>query len=217
MKSLRYFVVVLLSFSAEPITYGQAGFPALNSFYATGRDSINEQALNINFSIPIRDKGEINLPIHYSLVWNSTMYYIPALIPPDYSQEWRMVNNAGWNSDGTQTVGELSSSYSYSGNCLTYWFAFSDLHGTGHQFSPLTIGLTSYGCATSGSPGTSDGSGFVLSLTYVPGRPEAPTVNSLKDKDGNSIVVPLNDSSGWASASITDPNGNAVTVDYSRG
>ena len=203
MKKISLFVfVALLPFGV----HAQTGVAPFGSYSSTPFDTINNQNLNIYFTIPIVSSAGRGLPLTLSLNYNSQIWqpfstWTPAtdaLGNPTWG--WQKDFPAGgivqFESDTSEPIkcepgGQFYTVTYYSG------FSFTDVLGTGHGFPinfrqsqcPAQNGGTKTGYA-------SDASGIYMDATN-------PNNITVKTKNG---AIPIN-----GNGSSTDVNGNFVT------
>jgi len=204
MKRLLLAAAFLLSPSLLQAQNTGPGLPPFGSFTQGGFDTVNNQDLNVFFSIPLASSAGRGMPSSVSLSYNSLAYHI-------YQNAWFPVADAsgypswGWVKDlprgyVTRTAQTTAT------KCGTKWgtqttysnYAFVDPLGTIHPVPSINI---VYFCNTdwdgtfAGS--ASDHSGYNLDTSASP--PNA----KVTAPGGQQVINPLN--------TMADTNGNYIT------
>jgi RHS repeat-associated protein len=203
---------VTLSSQAQVAT----GTYANGTFDNNGFDSINVGNLNVHFSVPVLNKAGRGLPLSYSLVYDSSIYYP---VTTATSLAWNLVADAGWAGDSQKIGGYVTHSTStfdstiglpphqYTCDATTYnnW-VWVDPTRISHSFSAATTHETGSRCDGSvptASEMASDGSGYTLSLTnYTTAIITSPT---------GAVISPSTSKLG--AATQYDANGNYISTD----
>jgi RHS repeat-associated protein len=201
MKTIMLAVAFLISTSSLQAQNTGTGFPSFGSFTSGGFDTINNQNLNANFSIPLVSSAGRGMPLNLALTYNSLVYqnyqntWLPA--PPYGQWGWFMPSGTGYVSYTTLTT---------STKCGTQWgtqtryynYTFTDILGTVHPVPSISI---VYFCNSSWSgvfTGTAtDNSGYYLDASTS--HPYA----KVTSPNGAQALNPLN--------TIADTNGNYIT------
>jgi len=209
--------LVLLSASTTSAQV-TTGTPPFGSF-SGGPDTVNNESLNIHLDIPVIHKAGRGVNFDYDLTYDSSVYY-PVI--HGSSKSWQNVTNWGWSSQsafGTGLSGYItyfySSTYCYDsqghpdGNTTIYTnFEYIDSWATIHYF-PGEIIQESGGCGSlyqDPFPITAaDDSGLIMENLNGP----------ITTKGGASISPPVNPTGGNFSSTITDRNGNQMSVNSS--
>ena len=187
------------------------GTPPFGSFGGGPFDTINLGDLNAHFSIPILNKSGRGLAFTYSLAYDSSVW-TPAIVSG--GRGWQPVANWGWQGATNIVLGfivytESTTTCSGGGNDVTWSsFAYIDGIGVAHAFPGSAVELTGT-CGTQSPTLTSsatDGSGYTLNFTL--------TSATITTRSGKVINPPSSGSSSGA-GSMTDANGNQITVNSS--
>jgi RHS repeat-associated protein len=211
-KAIPAFVLLLSTSSV--LGQVQAGTYPYGTFDNNGFDIVNVGNLNVHFSIPVLNKAGRGLPFYYNLSFDNSVWY-PATV--NGSTSWTPVQSFGWSGDTEVTTGYVSTfqtitnrSSDHCTTIITGGFVYTDPFGVQHPFGGGTIHQINYG-GTCTEPSTSsftsiaeDGSGYTISVTDY-------AAVSISSASGKQISPPVNIGSG--SASVTDSNGNQVSVD----
>jgi RHS repeat-associated protein len=187
------------------------GTPPFGSFGGGQFDTINLGDLNVHFSVPVLNKAGRGPAFTYNLAYDSSVW-TPAIVSG--GRGWQPVANWGWQGATNIVLGFISynkatTTCSGGGNDVTWSsFAYIDGVGVAHAFPGSAVELTGT-CGTQSPTLTStatDGSGYTLNFTL-----NSATVTS---KSGKVINPPSSGSSSGA-GSVTDANGNQITVNSS--
>lgn len=206
MTHLRHCGIILLAiaFVLPSGVFAQVttGTPPFSSTSGGSFDTVNLANLNVHFEIPIFSRPGRGLPFHYSLTYDSSVWY------PVYSDywSWTSVTNWGWQgesnaltgyitySQGTKKCIEEDGSFYYASS-YTNW-RYYDTSGTLHPFAvAYSDCLDDY---RSHSGLATDGSALRLDGEHITTR------------SGIAISPPVNVTSG--TGSIADPNGNTLSA-----
>jgi hypothetical protein len=211
------------------VAYGQVatGVPPFASLQPSSVDTVNLANLNVTYSFPLLHKAGRGLPFDALLVYNSSVW---APVTSGTSTTWTPTTTSTWGWNFFPSTGAVSFS-TYGGSCIQYpggkyvWtnynnFIYTDALGTKHPFN-ITISdwsLQSIPCGSgappaSGSATANDGSGYTLSVNASLNYPGV-TLGSLRDRSGNSYAAPVG--GVGAAGTVTDPNGNQITVNGSN-
>jgi len=180
----------------------QTGLPPFGSFQSGGFDTINLQNLNVNFAIPIMSSQGRDLPLSYSMFYNTAFWRPGAAWFPTVDQSGNPI--WGWNIPGQLGTITYQTEIITTPGCGSpthyYDFVFTDRFGTGHAFnSTVTTGptLNYYGTNTcsltiSDQGYANDGSGLGMYSTGGVSRVTTPTGisqygSTLTDNNGNYI------------------------------
>jgi len=220
MSPVRYLIsltccaLITLSFS-----YGQVktGTPPFASFAGGPFDIVNLGNVNVHFAVPILNKNGRGMPFTYSLGYDNSVWS-PAVV--NGVRQWQPAFNWGWVAQTAVTTGYISYSKTTQRCDLpppqtgTYsiWsnFVYHDPWGGYHAFDgqletdPLNCDL---GNTLSMSSAAADGSGYTLSAN-TSGQ------DTITTKDGLILKPPLN-ANGSAASTLTDRNGNQISVSAS--
>ena len=234
LSALCSVLVVLFtaSFSRPVDAQVATGTPPFGTFSTPGPDVINLGNLNMFLNIPVLNKAGRGLPLTYNLAYNSSVWYP---VTSGSTKSWTPVQQFGWQ--GLQPAGQAQITYqllTQQESCLTelnnvettytQWtyegFTYVDSSGVNHGFSGAPIvfigkhGISE--CAPAASTSTPitesalDGSGYTI--TIIPS--EGFVTAFVHSNNGSSIVAPIvsNPSASEGTESITDSNGNEITV-----
>ena len=195
--------------SQQPAT----GAPSFGSF-AGGPDTINLANLNTHLSIPIFHRAGRGIPFDYSLTYDS-LIWVPT--PSGSSAAWVPQNELGMAQlHGGAATGWVKWTNLDDTPCTSDFngYIYHDPNGGLHPFKSTVVHVYYYfhgtGCPLSSqhipySGSANDNSGYYLS----PGRYGTTTVLS---RGGVKLVAPVSMLLG--SGSLTDSNGNVLTVNY---
>jgi YD repeat-containing protein len=205
-------VVALPAFAQGPAT----GTPALGSF-GGDPDIINLANLNSHITIPVLHKPGRGNDFIYDLSYDSSIW---SPVTSGGSTSWQPIQNLGWR-------GSLEAGFGYKqrivlaptpcpapnqGNIATNWdWFYKDSKGVRHYFG-TTREVPESGCGSLTTTSltsavATDGSGYSYSAT-------GSTPGALFSSSGQAIQVPVN-GPGPGSATLTDRNGNQITVNSS--
>jgi RHS repeat-associated protein len=218
----RCLSLAILAVLAEGISHAQVatGMPPFGSF-GGGPDVINLANLNSHMTVPVLNKaGRGILPFTYNLSYDSSVWYPVGV---SGSQSWQPVANWGWRGQTEVATGYVSYWRSQRSCRLgtrpdwywVYWniytyTAYNDQFGVSHPFNLVVVDDNStcpgsFNYATDATGTTSDGSGYTMHVSGAWATVYPPS--------GGSIVPPMN--SGTGNATVTDRNGNQITVNGS--
>ena len=217
--SSKYFILAVVLLTGIASGQVASGTPPFGSFGGGPFDTVNLGNLNVHFSIPVLHKAGRGLPFTYDLTYDSSIW-TPA--GNSGSQTWVPVPGWGWNSSVFSVGHIVSTSKVTDGTCTlsngkpartvldAVHFTYIDSRGTSHpivgQWGSYSNSCTGQNQTYGGSGPAQDASGYTLTAL-------GSTVQSLVDRTGKVINAPVNSSSG--TASITDANGNQLTVNSS--
>jgi RHS repeat-associated protein len=219
LRRILLSILVLLVAAHPHLSQGQVatGIYPFGSFDSKGVDTINIGNLNVHLDIPIFHKAGRGIPFSYDLTYDNSVWQ-PSL--SNGSGMWLPVQNFGWTAQTVVMTGFLSySQHSYvcdlplpqHGTYDVYdTWVYHDPFGVSHSFSGH-IEYDPKGCATETtgfSDTATDNSGLSLVVSSSNGNPGAS--QRVVTRNGKSMVVPTAPAS--AGSSITDTNGNQVTV-----
>jgi hypothetical protein len=199
------------------------GFPVFGSFSKTASfDTVNLANLNVAFSIPVVSKAGRGIPFSFNLGYNSSVWQ-PLFLSGSY---WFPATGWGWAGAGSApSLGSFTYQWSQGtcidpGNHTEYYniygpFTYTSPDGTQIQFNNTQIDNEPTTDCTTGDPHpspatgwSSDGSDWSITASLSAG--------------GASAV--FNSPSGWqyipsngANPSITDTNGNQITMGTQNG
>lgn len=214
-NSVRKYLLLglfLLAFTA--INYGQAasGIPPFSDITGSP-DKVNLGNLNVHMDFPIFNKAGRGLPFSFGL-GNDSSLWVPAV--SGSTTFWAPESTFGWVGSGTN-IGTIGYTLITGSGFFEYcFFTYFDGFGTAHVFPGCAAvsGGTDFPLFTT----TQDGSGYTLRADAC-GILQNNTcflVFTLTTVDGSSIIpqnaTPVNGSSGAASGSIIDRNGNQITA-----
>jgi hypothetical protein len=213
--SSKHFALIAIVLSRLASAQVSTGTPPLGSFGGGPMDTVNLGNLNVHFAVPVLHKAGRGMPFTYDLSYDSSIW---TPVTNSGVTQWQPTTNWGWRGATEARTGYMSyqtSTTRDSFGCVTtyYSYTYHDAYGALHPF-PGTAEVQSYFLHGSCigfrfyplSSTASDGSGYSLSV---------PTAGqlALTDRGGRVIAAPLNTTSG--AASLTDANGNQVTVNSS--
>ncbi len=201
---------------AQPAT----GFPPFSSSGGGAFDTVNNANLNVHFQIPIIQKAGRGLPFSYSLAYDSSVWYPNSNVWTPASAGW------GWTASTQAATGYVSYSAvlegcSIPGYGYNFWewrnWQYHDAAGATHNFPGLVISnINTTPCNPSGYPPSSqqvtatDGSGLTLSAAV-----NGTTLTASAITPGGVVIgAPL---APQGNGTVTDTNGNQLTVTYSGG
>ncbi len=181
------------------------GTPPFGSFGGGPFDTVNLANLNTHFAIPVVSKAGRGMPFNYTIVYDSSVWYP---VGTSGSQVWTPVANFGWAGQTQISTGYVTYFASQT-ECFDgqqKWsaptalnFVYHDSFGAIHSFVTGVLG----GCnGTEATVAATDGSGYTIQAGVGLGN--------IFTRAGQTIIPPLNSSSG--SATATDRNGNQITV-----
>jgi len=214
-------IVVLLTSSY--LSFGQVatGTPQFGSFGGGPFDVVNLGNLNVHFAVPILHKAGRGVDFAYDLSYDSSVWYP---VVSNGNTSWQPVLNWGWRGPTettsgyvTFTQGSSSPACFFGGNSFGMQYTqsnwtYHDPIGSTHVFTGTTthyVGSPAYCPADTPLTVTAvDGSGWTLSAVGI-------TVQKVTAASGKVInPVPVNSTGG--AATVTDANGNQVTVNGSN-
>lgn len=201
-------LVFLIFVSAAQSQVATGTYP-FGTFDNKGFETINVGSLNMHFAIPVLNKtGRGKLAFSYNMGYDSSVW-MP--VTTNGVAAWQPVTNWGWQvatdaATGYMTYTTTTSACSGGTVSTISNVAYHDEQGTSHPFAGSEwTQSAACGSPTSGGtigPFASDGSGY----EYLgPG--------SITALNGTTWTVPVNTESG--PATVTDSNGNQITVDGS--
>src|SRR6266404_3018784 len=206
MKKIALVLALLIAFVLAP-SHLQAqntgtGLPSFSSFTSGGFDTVNNQNLNVLFSIPLISSAGRGMPLNLSLTYNSLVYQ-------NYQNSWlpaAPIGAWGWFMPGSGYVSYTSQTTVTRcglqwGNQTTYSnYTFTDILGTVHPVPSVTFTHFCNSLWSGTFAGTaSDNSGYYLNATAAV-RPSA----VVTAPNGAESLNPLN--------TMADTNGNYITV-----
>jgi RHS repeat-associated protein len=221
--------LALFVLSGISVAQVATGTPLFGSFGGGPFDVVNLGSLDVHFAVPIRHKaGRETAFGHGDLTYDNSIW-TPVTSGPTTS--WQPAVGAGnWGWQGLTTTGVAWIQYSVvynSGQCgvqgqqsFQQWnysgFVYHDLTGTSHFFSLSDAYFQSpggSGCPANGpqppTPVPNSIDGYTLTVSPGPGTVSA----TLTDSQGNAISVPISATPpSGGSASFTDSNGNQITA-----
>ena len=218
LRLLRPACVALAFLFVSCAALAQVATGAYNygTFDKLGLDTINVGNLNVHLGIPVLNKTGRGLPFFYNLVYDSSVWYPNTA---SGSAVWTPVQGYGFSADTEIAIGYVSyiQSVSTRGACTTignYNFVYHDQFGVSHPFNGRSTEIVPSGtatCTSAESPhgmnsSAVDGSGYTLNVTGLSGV-------TLTSASGKQISPPV--LYGTGSASVTDSNGNEISVDGS--
>ncbi len=231
MKRFKYLLIFCLTLVWLPlVANGQpvAGLPPFASFSGGPADTIDNGNVNVHLEAPVFSRTGRGITFSYSLGYDSSVW---SPISSGGTSAWTPVPNWGWTGITQVQTGYISYQAATMNSCMGNPFVvynnfvYHDSFGTTHVFGTIAnpVVLTNYqsswGCGNipnDPSGTTADGSGFQITLSLTGGSPPVPTLVSLVTPAGVIINAPFNNS-GVASGSLTDPNGNVLSVTSSGG
>ena len=197
----------LLAFVLLPTClFAQAGLPPFGSFSSFGFDTVNNQNLNVVFSIPIMSSPGRGMPLNLNLTYNSLVYQ-------KAGNAWFPVTDAsgnptwGWTKDFPSGGYVTYTTFTENLKCepggtfypVTYYqnYVFVDALGTPHGF-PVdyrTSACPAYNGGTYAPAQAFDPSGYRLATAYT----------------SPSVIGPGGQQLAGSSTTASDINGNYVT------
>jgi len=226
MNKIRIAVGSLLAIfalgGAVPVSAQVAtGTPPFGTF-GGGPDVINLANLNSHLSVPVINKAGRGTAFTYNLAYDSSIW---TPVASGSTKTWQPTANWGWAGQTQITTGYMTVYQTISGYCGYYnvkgdfvrtgtvylnsdW-AFIDPFGIYHTFSGSTYSVAGSG-ETCPSPSSltvaaTDGSGYTLEAVGGGGTVVA--------RNGTNLAPPIN--SGTGSGTVTDRNGNQISVNNS--
>lgn len=199
MKKLA--LLLGLCFLASSSLFAQTGLPPFGSFTNGGFDTVNNQNLNVVFSIPIASSSGRGLPLNLNLTYNSLIWQNSGTV-------WTPVGNWGWQKDFPAGGSVSYYTYTRTYKCPTdglrlepvvYWknYFYVDALGTAHSF-PVNYYESVcdyYNGGTYAPAYASDGSGYLLSQA----------------EDHPVVIGPNGQIETGGTFTASDANGNYVT------
>src|SRR5215470_7780904 len=131
--------ILLVCFFLIPCSLAaQTGLPPFGSFTQGGFDTINNQDLNVVFSIPIASSAGRGLPLNLNLTYNSLIWF-------KSGSTWFPAPSWGWQKDFPVGGSVSYTTYTRTYKCPTdglrlepvvYWqnYVYVDALGTSHSF-----------------------------------------------------------------------------------
>ncbi len=214
---MRKLILLISLFLLIPcLLRGQTGLPAFGSFTPGGFDTINNQNLNVYFSIPLASSPGRGIPLNLPLNYSSSIWKISS------SSSWTPLTDAagnptwGWQKDfpvggftGYSTTTNQVKCYQgsswYWAN--VYWYGnyyYKDVLGTQHNFN-ISFTLSACPAYNNHNPQkgyAEDPTGYYLNATN-------PTVPVVTSKSGTQVVN--------GQGTVVDSNGNFVTKTINSG
>jgi RHS repeat-associated protein len=226
MRIIAFTFVLVLSASVLMGQVATGTYP-YGTFDSPGFDTINVGNLNVHLDIPILHKAGRGIPFTYDMSYDS-LVWTPTSISG--AMAWQPVLNWGWRGVTEASTGYVSNTISSSicsyetiqvgrnkEQIANGWlvtdsnWVYHDAWGVAHPFAGSSW-VRSSTCSGSGSGGTvgplaTDGSGYQFQgwVEYVGAQ--------ISDKSGHVFAVPID--SGNGTASVTDTNGNEISVNGS--
>jgi RHS repeat-associated protein len=209
-----YLLTALFLFAVSAVHYGQAipGTPPFSDITGAA-DKVNLGNLNVHMDFPIFHKAGRGLPFSFDM-GNDSSLWVPVV--SGSSTFWEPLNTFGWVGSGTN-IGTIGFTLVTGAGFFEYcFFTYFDGFGTAHVFPGCA--LVDNGTDFPLSTTTVDGSGYslVADACGILSNGVCFLVFSLTTVDGSSIIpqnsTPVNGSSGAASGSIIDRNGNQITA-----
>ncbi len=210
--------VILVGFSAGQVA---TGTPAFSSTGGGPFDVVNLGNLNVHLTVPILHKAGRGMPFSADLaydgsIWTPTsvggvMTWMPSATFGWITQtqvEWGYLNVGVYN--GSAPCYPPSNMNPNNFTVYSQW-TYVDRQGVIHSFGNIQTVVGNTGCSTTPVPpsvsgvAAIDGSGYVLNANGA-----SATVTT---RDGRVLTVPINTTSGTASAQ--DANGNEITINSS--
>jgi RHS repeat-associated protein len=213
MRKLFPLLLVMIFATAINAQNYNAGIPRFGSFDTDGFDTINNQNLNVNFTIPIMNSPGRGLNLNLGLSYNSSIWSkVGSAWTPDPTWGWTTSSPIG-KIVFTYTTGtcQVCVFINHCQNYTTYQYgpySYVEPNGTAHSF-PVQWNHVPQPCYPYGDSGTkigyaSDGSGFYLDastgtapVVYTPSGSKI-TTSSMIDTNGNTL------SSTYVSSTETD-------------
>jgi RHS repeat-associated protein len=232
MKNVRVLVIAssLVLFCIPALTQVATGTPPFGNFTG-GPDVVNLGNLNVNWTIPIRNKPGRGQNFVYNLVYDSSVWYP---VGSTGAQSWQPVANWGWQGLSAAVPDIVKANYSIAvtadGTCYTNGpgngspssineisisnVSYVDYSGTTHYipFSGTYVSAPGGQYCPASSPSeymqvpVLDASGLVASFQAGPGGLSSVTITMNTGKN----IAPANTSSGGVYSSV-DSNGNEIT------
>jgi RHS repeat-associated protein len=226
-------VLLAASFSCPVNAQVATGTPLFGTFSAPGPDVINIGNLNTLLNIPVLNKAGRGIPLTYNLAYNSSVWYP---VVSGSTTSWTPVQQFGWQ--GLQSAGQSQITYQVQFSAptcinnslqrITYdqWLfsgiQYVDPTGVRHNFSAditSISGSSSIG-GEGGCPANTIGSAISLTATDGSGYTARVVAEdsvlsiSLTNSKGAIITAPIvsNPQSSQGTSSLTDSNGNEITL-----
>jgi YD repeat-containing protein len=212
-------LMALLVLVAATASFAQSttGTPPFGSFSGSSFDAVNNANLNVHLTVPLISKPGRGMPFNYAIIYDSSVWFP---VGSSGSQTWQSSASWGWGDQTDITTGYVTYN-TIQHRCLisdpgmpreyetdpvyTGW-AYHDIFGIVHSFFLTVIdGTCPWTNVTTGT--ANDGSGYTMTV----GSDPSATVFS---RSANKIYAPLQSQTG--AGSITDSNGNQISVDSSR-
>jgi len=214
-------VLAVVSISqAQQVTTGAQPFGSVGG---GPFDSINLGNLNVHLDVPVLNKPGRGMPFTYDLSYDSSVFYATQV---NGTLTWQPVYNWGWRAQTEIASGYISysifSQECYTEVCLPHQgcieepsgttvifsnFIYHDQFGVPHPFAGSVTTLTGTcgsGITNNLTPLSTDGSGYTIQY----GNPI-----TITSRSGKVSTPPVN--VGTGTATVTDANGNQITVNSS--
>ncbi len=227
---LAFLFTIVLLLSQPASAQVATGFPLYGSFSGGTFDTVDNANRNVHFEIPIINKAGRGMPFKYAVTYDSSVWLpVNSSGQPTWTPVGGTPSTWGWGNTSQAMMGYVTyyttvqycsdhNGVQYPYDVLSSW-SYYDAQSTGHAFPGLTVSnhnlqatCTDHnnGPAYSGSGTASDGSGWQISVTAGPlGFPAQPTATEYSVA-GVAVVAPF--FSGGSSGTLTDPNGNVITL-----
>jgi RHS repeat-associated protein len=202
MRKVALYIAILL---VAPLSlYAQntgPGLPPFGSFTQGGFDTINNQNLNVIFSIPLISSAGRRMPLNLSLTYNSLVFqnYESTWLPaPPYGQWGWFTPGGGYVSYTTLTT-VTKCGLNWGNQTRYYNYTYTDMFGTVHAIPSISIvhfcNATWSGTFTGT---TTDNTGFYVDAS------KAPPYATVTTPNGAQALNALDN--------VADTNGNYITV-----
>ena len=220
----KQILLATLFFLFPCLLAAQTGLPPFGSFTSGGFDTINNQNLNVAFSIPIASSAGRGLPLNLNLAYNSLIWSNGTMWTPDPSWGWQRDFPSGGSisySTSTSTPRKCFQGSQWTFETITYWsnYVYVDALGTRHSF-PVDYQESycpQWNSGTYAPAYADDASGYYLAraedtpLVIGPnGQVEAGGTFTASDANGNYVTKTAVTCSGCVETDWKDSVGNTA-------
>jgi RHS repeat-associated protein len=220
MRPALVWFLFILSLGCASSTFGQVatGTPPFGS-YGGGPDVLNLANLNAHITVPVLHKSGRGTGFAYDLIYDSSVW---TPLTSGSTVTWQPVANWGWGATTQVATGYLTATSTIMEECGYYnvkgfWihtgnvydnsnWTYHDKFGVSHLFSGISSTSGAYCPApTYFTSVATDGSGYTLQV-----QASGTTVIA---RNGTNVLPQTN--SGTGSSTMTDRNGNQISVSTS--
>jgi len=205
---------------ASSVTFSQVstGTPPLGSFGGGPFDVVNLGNLNVHFAVPVFNRAGRGMSFRYNLSYDSSVW---TPVTSSGVTQWQPASNWGWRGDTevatgyyTNTITQRTWCNSGTETIASNW-VYHDKFGVAHAFAGSAV-MYRYGrdfdCGGEGiypfTATATDGSGYTLTTSS-----RSIEAGGFTSRSGAILSVPYNTGNG--AGTVTDANGNEITVNTS--